>query len=261
MRGDLRRPSDAAADKARAKALRGDLDAIVQTALKREPESRYQSATELADDLERYLDSKPVRAQADSAALPGAQVRRPQPAGGGRGRRRRAGAEHRSRGRAVAGPTGATAGGRSAIADPTGDRPQYVRAVPDPAGQSEHHPGLHGVRAPDAVRRSRSASSRVQGRAGAVAATAGRARRGLPESRASPSTRASSSIVPSSRRAPRCPRTTTGCCGRARAAPISAMAIPSGLPNSTRSSTGCAHGTPAANRPRSRSSRRCSPGS
>ncbi|MGE5714375.1 MAG: protein kinase domain-containing protein [Betaproteobacteria bacterium] len=68
LRSDTRRPSDVAPDKARAKALRGDLDAIVLTALKHDPESRYHSAAELADDLERYLDSKPVRAQADSAA-------------------------------------------------------------------------------------------------------------------------------------------------------------------------------------------------
>ena len=66
LRGDLRRASDGAIEKARAKQLRGDLDAIVQTALKRAPEQRYQSAAELADDLERYLDNKPVRAQADS---------------------------------------------------------------------------------------------------------------------------------------------------------------------------------------------------
>ena len=43
----------AAADRQRAKALRGDLDAIVLTALKREPENRYQSAATLADDIER----------------------------------------------------------------------------------------------------------------------------------------------------------------------------------------------------------------
>ena len=42
-------------DKTRAKALRGDLDAIVLTALKRAPEERYQSAAALADDLDDYL--------------------------------------------------------------------------------------------------------------------------------------------------------------------------------------------------------------
>ena len=44
LRGDLRKPSDITPDKAHAKALRGDLDAILLTALKRAPEERYQSA-------------------------------------------------------------------------------------------------------------------------------------------------------------------------------------------------------------------------
>ncbi|MGE5712998.1 MAG: protein kinase domain-containing protein, partial [Betaproteobacteria bacterium] len=66
LRGDLRRPSDAATDPTRARSLRGDLDAIVSTALKRNPAERYDSAAALADDLERYLDGKPVRARPDS---------------------------------------------------------------------------------------------------------------------------------------------------------------------------------------------------
>ena len=68
LRGDLRKPSDVAADKVRAKALRGDLDAIIGIALKRAPTERYQSATALADDLQRYLDGQPVTAQPDSRA-------------------------------------------------------------------------------------------------------------------------------------------------------------------------------------------------
>jgi serine/threonine protein kinase/TolB-like protein/Tfp pilus assembly protein PilF len=43
--------------------LRGDLDLIVLMALEKEPEARYTSAAALADDLQRYLDGKPVRAQ------------------------------------------------------------------------------------------------------------------------------------------------------------------------------------------------------
>ena len=66
LRGDLRRPSDVTPDKARAKALKGDLDAIVLTALKRAPEERYQSAAALADDLDNYLAGEPVKAQPDS---------------------------------------------------------------------------------------------------------------------------------------------------------------------------------------------------
>jgi serine/threonine protein kinase/Tfp pilus assembly protein PilF len=43
--------------------LRGDLDLIVLKALEKEPAVRYASAAALADDLQRYLDGKPVSAQ------------------------------------------------------------------------------------------------------------------------------------------------------------------------------------------------------
>lgn len=66
LRGDLRRPSDAAADQARARLLKGDLDAIIGVALKRNPAERYGSAAALADDLERHLTGRPVRARPDS---------------------------------------------------------------------------------------------------------------------------------------------------------------------------------------------------
>lgn len=49
-----------------ARALRGDLDRIVGTALRKEPERRYATAAELADDLERWLAHLPVRASGDS---------------------------------------------------------------------------------------------------------------------------------------------------------------------------------------------------
>ena len=67
LQGDLRLPSSVA-DKARAGALKGDLDAIVATALKRKPGERYDSAAALADDLERYLAGEPVKARPDSRA-------------------------------------------------------------------------------------------------------------------------------------------------------------------------------------------------
>jgi formylglycine-generating enzyme required for sulfatase activity len=47
------------------RALRGDLDRIVGMALRKEPERRYGSAAEFADDLERWLDGLPVRASGD----------------------------------------------------------------------------------------------------------------------------------------------------------------------------------------------------
>jgi eukaryotic-like serine/threonine-protein kinase len=46
--------------------LRGDLDAIIGTALAEEPARRYRSAGAMADDLERYLNGQPVRAHPPS---------------------------------------------------------------------------------------------------------------------------------------------------------------------------------------------------
>lgn len=50
----------------RARALRGDLDAIVLKALKKSPDERYRTMDALADDLSRYLEGRPVLAQLDS---------------------------------------------------------------------------------------------------------------------------------------------------------------------------------------------------
>lgn len=49
-------------------ALRGDLDRIVLMALRKEPQRRYGSAQEFADDVERHIAGHPVRARADSVA-------------------------------------------------------------------------------------------------------------------------------------------------------------------------------------------------
>jgi len=49
-----------------AQSLRGDLDQIVMTALRRDPARRYPTAQALADDLRRYLDGHPVQARADT---------------------------------------------------------------------------------------------------------------------------------------------------------------------------------------------------
>jgi len=51
-----------------SRQLRGDLDAIVLMALRKEPERRYPSVEQLADDVRRHLDGQPVRARGDSLA-------------------------------------------------------------------------------------------------------------------------------------------------------------------------------------------------
>lgn len=48
------------------RTLRGDLDTIVATAMKKDPADRYGSASALADDLHRYLDREPIAARPDT---------------------------------------------------------------------------------------------------------------------------------------------------------------------------------------------------
>ena len=48
--------------------LRGDLDAIVGKAMSKEPADRYSSASELAEDVTRFLNGDPVVARAPSTA-------------------------------------------------------------------------------------------------------------------------------------------------------------------------------------------------
>jgi tetratricopeptide (TPR) repeat protein len=61
-------PSDAVTDPAERRRLRGDLDAIVLTALRKDPAHRYADAGQLADDLERHLRGLPVRARGRAPA-------------------------------------------------------------------------------------------------------------------------------------------------------------------------------------------------
>jgi serine/threonine protein kinase len=50
-----------------APALKGDLEFIVLKALRREPQERYATIEQLAEDLENYLESRPIRARKGDA--------------------------------------------------------------------------------------------------------------------------------------------------------------------------------------------------
>ena len=59
-RHEPERPSIVAPE---VEGLRGDLDFILLKALRKEPEKRYSSVEQFADDIRRYLDGLPVRAR------------------------------------------------------------------------------------------------------------------------------------------------------------------------------------------------------
>jgi serine/threonine-protein kinase len=61
-----REVGDAAATR-RARRVRGDLDKIVQQALRKEPPRRYGSVGELAEDVRRHLSGRAIAARSDSA--------------------------------------------------------------------------------------------------------------------------------------------------------------------------------------------------
>ncbi len=60
-----RRPGTVRRDRIRRR-LAGDLDTIVLTAMRKEPERRYPSTEALGEDLRRHLDGLPVRARPDT---------------------------------------------------------------------------------------------------------------------------------------------------------------------------------------------------
>jgi serine/threonine-protein kinase len=55
-------PSSRVLDRASQRELKGDLDRIVFTAMRKEPERRYPSAAALASDVDAYLNGYPLRA-------------------------------------------------------------------------------------------------------------------------------------------------------------------------------------------------------
>jgi serine/threonine-protein kinase len=66
----IRRLARPAAGESRrlARRIRGDLDRIVLTALRDEPERRYASAGQLGEEIDRFLEGRPVLAQPDTLA-------------------------------------------------------------------------------------------------------------------------------------------------------------------------------------------------
>ena len=62
---DVSRTREGTRDKLRRR-LRGDLDNIVLTAMRKEPQRRYASVEQLSEDVARYLEGRPVLAQKGS---------------------------------------------------------------------------------------------------------------------------------------------------------------------------------------------------
>lgn len=56
-------PSNVVADKQLRRVLRGDLDRVILTALKKVPEERYATVDAFAEDVRRYLQKRPVLAR------------------------------------------------------------------------------------------------------------------------------------------------------------------------------------------------------
>ncbi|HEY7504284.1 MAG TPA: protein kinase [Gemmatimonadales bacterium] len=63
---DPERPSAVGGTEKLRRRLRGDLDTILLTALRKEPSRRYQSVEQFAGDLRRHLEGLPVRARPDT---------------------------------------------------------------------------------------------------------------------------------------------------------------------------------------------------
>ena len=63
---DPERPSAIGSTEKVRRRLRGDLDTILLTALRKEPARRYQSVEQFAGDLRRHLEGLPVRARPDT---------------------------------------------------------------------------------------------------------------------------------------------------------------------------------------------------
>jgi serine/threonine-protein kinase len=63
---DLPPPSECISSRSERRIVKGDLDAIVRRATHPDPERRYASADQMAADLNRYLQGRPVQARPDT---------------------------------------------------------------------------------------------------------------------------------------------------------------------------------------------------
>ena len=61
-------------DRTCAALVRGDLDSIVLTAMRKKPDQRYASVTALADDLRRHLDGRPIAARGSESVYRAAKL-------------------------------------------------------------------------------------------------------------------------------------------------------------------------------------------
>ncbi len=68
LQGDAPLASGRVKDRATAKALRGEIDAILAKAMQREPGRRYATVDAMAQDIERHLNGETVSARPDSVA-------------------------------------------------------------------------------------------------------------------------------------------------------------------------------------------------
>jgi TolB-like protein/Tfp pilus assembly protein PilF len=62
------RPSLVVTDAARRREVRGDLETIALTALRKEPERRYKSVAALAEDIRRHLAGRPIAARGNTTS-------------------------------------------------------------------------------------------------------------------------------------------------------------------------------------------------
>lgn len=81
LAADVARASSRTTDRARARALRGDLDAVLAKALAKSPARRYASIEALAADLRAHLEGLPVAAQPPSRTYRGLKFARRHRAG------------------------------------------------------------------------------------------------------------------------------------------------------------------------------------